>query len=271
MKMRINQITSVFIILLFCGCFLFSQNLVDLAKKEKERRERLKGTPSVVLTNLDLKRVSREETTASAQLKSPPQKSTETVPVPKAPARKTPLAEQVENLDQADQIDTASFTLNYATRILESTQFVENAQFALNKPDGQFAKIPILGILDLEISAKNGPGADIIIYAKQAGAKEIMPGGEEEIGTPFEAFMYDYWQGFWYGVLGMEEQGDWIAIGTGTGMTNQEEFDIGDLRSIKRVRIIFKPHNNADPGVKFYRMQPGESLFGIDAVEALHQ
>jgi hypothetical protein len=269
--MRINKTISAASLFLFCGSFLFSQNLVDVAKKEKERRESLKGTPSIIVTNLDLKRVSSEEMAESVLLKTPPQKSPDTIPLTKAPARKTTLNEQFENLDQADQIDTTSFTLNYATQILESTQFVENAQFALNKPDGQFAMIPLLGILDLEISAKNGPGADIVIYAKQAGAKEIMPGGEEEIGTPFEAFMYDYWQGFWYGVLGMEEQGDWVAIGRGAGMTSQEEFDIGDLRSIKRIRIIFKPHNNADPGVKFYRMQPGESLFGIDAVEALHQ
>lgn len=264
--MRISKITSAISILLFCGSFLFSQSLVDVAKKEKERRERLKETSSIIVTNQDLRRVPREETAVSVSPKTPPQRSFDTIP-----AQKAPPAKQVEMSDQADQIDTISPTLNYATRILESTQFVENAQFALNKPDGQFAKIPILGILDLEINANNGPGADILIYAKQAGVKEIMPGGEEEIGTPFEAFMYDYWQGFWYGVLGMEERGDWVAIGKGTGMTSQEEFDIGSLRSLKRIRIIFKPHNNADPGVRFYRMQPGESLFGIDAVEALHQ
>ncbi|MDH4218637.1 MAG: hypothetical protein OEY18_02225 [Candidatus Aminicenantes bacterium] len=269
--MILKKTIVVSLAIFLSSSLLLSQSLVELVKKEKERRERLTGKSSIIVTNDDLKRVRRDEAIGSAFLETQPQQSLDLPPARKIPAQKITPAQRAENLDQADQIDTSGYTQNFANQVLDSTQFVQNPEFALDKPDGQFAEIPILGILDLEINAKNGPGADIIIYGRQAGAKEMMPGGAEEGGIPFEAFAYGYWQGYWYGVLGMEERGDWMAIGQGTGTNSQEKFDIGSLRSLKKIRIIFKPHNNADLGVRFYRGQPGESLFGIDAIEALHQ
>ncbi len=258
-------------IFLFCGSFLLSQSLVDVAKKEKERRERLKGRTSKIVTNKNLRRVPKEETAVSVQSKTPPQKSPETISTAKIPVQKAPTAKQLEISDQADQIDTSGYIQNYATKLLASSSSVRNPEFALEKPDGRYAEIPIFGTLDLEFNAKNGPGTDILIYAKQEGAKELMPGGEEETGIPIESFIHDYVQGFWYGVLGMEERGEWVEIGRGSGRDSPEEFDIGSLHAIKRLRIIFAPHNNADPGVRLYKMQPGESLFVIDAVESLHR
>jgi len=269
--MILKKTIFVSLVIFLSSSLLLSQSLVELTKKEKERRESLNGKSSIIVTNDDLKRVRRDEAIGSAFLETQPQQSLDLPPARKIPAQKITPAQRAENLDQAGQIDTSEYIQNYATKLLDSSPLVENPEFALDKPDGQFAEIPILGILDLEINAKNGPGADIIIYARQAGAKEILPGGAEEGGLPFEAFVYQYWQGFWYGVLGMEERGDWVAIGQGTGTNSQEEFDIGSLRSLKMIRIIFKPHTNADLGVRFYRLQPGESLIGIDAVEVLHQ
>jgi hypothetical protein len=269
--MILKKTIVVSLAIFLSSSLLLSQSLVDLAKKEKERRESLTGKSSIIVTNDDLKMVRRDEAIGSVFLETQPQQSLDLPPARKIPAQKITPAQRAENLDQAGQIDTSEYIQNYATKLLDSSPLVENPEFALNKPDGQFAEMPILGILDLEINVKNGPGADIIIFARQAGAKEIMPGGAEEGGLSFEAFAYGYLQGFWYGVLGMEERGDWVAIGQGTGTNSQEEFDIGSLRSLKKIRIIFKPHNNADLGVRFYRGQPGESLFGIDAIEALHQ
>lgn len=52
-------VTAVTLPLLFCS-FLFSQSLAELAKKEKERREKLKGKKSVVVTNADLARLRKK-------------------------------------------------------------------------------------------------------------------------------------------------------------------------------------------------------------------
>ncbi len=52
-------VTAVTLPLLLCS-FLFSQNLAELAKKEKERREKLKGKKSVVVTNADLAKLKKK-------------------------------------------------------------------------------------------------------------------------------------------------------------------------------------------------------------------
>ncbi len=44
---------------LFLTCVLSSQSLVDLAKKEKERREKLKNQEKTVVTNADLSNIKR--------------------------------------------------------------------------------------------------------------------------------------------------------------------------------------------------------------------
>lgn len=51
-------ITVIFSFLLFAS-FLFSQSLVELAEKEKERRLKLKGKKAIVVTNADLKKLRR--------------------------------------------------------------------------------------------------------------------------------------------------------------------------------------------------------------------
>jgi len=53
-----KTITVIFCFLLFVS-FLFSQSLVELAKKEKERRAKLKGKKAIVVTNADLKKLRR--------------------------------------------------------------------------------------------------------------------------------------------------------------------------------------------------------------------
>jgi len=249
--MRLSQITSAIGILLFCGSFLFSQSLVDVAKKEKERRKRLNGTTSLIVTNQDLKRVPGEETTISVQPKTPPQKIPDTIPAPKIPAQKTPPVKQVEILEQADQIDTTSFTLNYATRILGSTQFVENAQFALNKPDGQFAEVGDFGFLDVEIEVKNRQGNDIAIYARR------LQEGYQSMTMNYGVFV--------------ENRGEWEFIGFGGGTSSPETFDLGDIRSANKIRIIFKDFTQDLWSAKPYKLHTVEYSMGIDAVESLHR
>lgn len=52
-------VTGVTLPLLLCS-FLFSQSLAELAEKEKERREKLKGKRSVVVTNADLAKLKKK-------------------------------------------------------------------------------------------------------------------------------------------------------------------------------------------------------------------
>jgi hypothetical protein len=53
-------ITITFSLMLFVN-ILFSQSVVELAKKEKERRAKLKGKRAVVVTNADLRNLKRQE------------------------------------------------------------------------------------------------------------------------------------------------------------------------------------------------------------------
>jgi hypothetical protein len=233
---------------------LSTQSVVEVAKKEKERKVALRteAKKRTVVTNAVL--ITRKRL------------PTVSVEVPGSS-----LPSGAESREDTMSSTSAKVTeeLKDASGVLPSTQLVENPELALKKPDGQFAEISILGVLDLEINAENAPGADIAVYAKLKGAEEVMRGGEEEGGAT-EAQGYQYYEGFWYGVLGMKESGDWEAIGQGTGMSSPEKFDLGTLPSIKKIRIMFQPHNNFNLGFKPLRFQPKEFTFGIDAVEALH-
>lgn len=58
--MTINKIIALSLFPLFLASFLFSQSLAEVAKKEKERRESLKGKKSVVVTNADLANLKKK-------------------------------------------------------------------------------------------------------------------------------------------------------------------------------------------------------------------
>jgi hypothetical protein len=286
--MNMKKWTFVIMAIFFASSLVLSQDLVEAAKKEKERRARLKKKSSVVVTNANLGKREREATlrvtppedqTQVAQ-STTPQKTQRTIPSTPLRSQKRMPSQQIENVDQLDlrvdkvdqqdQLEAKGFRSDYATQVLNSNELVRNPELALDKPDGRFAELPLLGFIDLEISVKNGPGDDIAIYALHAGAQMVAPGGEEEGGIP--EIVADYYEeGLWYGVLGMEAQGDWVAIGKGSGTNSPEKFDLGDLSSINKIRIMFKPSSNPDLPVKFNRTQANESTFGIDAVESLHK
>lgn len=96
--MSVKKIISASILPFFLSSLLFSQSLVDLAKKERERRERLKGEKKIIVTNADLRElkkrpavsipqpvVGEEENqgTVTSEKKSPPKK-TRALEVPEA-------------------------------------------------------------------------------------------------------------------------------------------------------------------------------------------
>jgi len=242
------------------------QSLVELAKKEKERRASLRadGKKRTVVTNKDLRKfdiLAKESVLmvipAEQRLVQPRQRST---PPPKI---------KVSIESQEGQGDRRFGISRYATKILPSTNLVERSEEALAGPNGQYAEISLFGFLDVEVDAENGPGDDIAIYTRLAGGEEARRVSLEG-GFPLDFTAFGYVEGFWYGVFCMTDKGEWALLGRGTGAGSPETFDFGDISSTQRLRIMFKPHTNADFPFRYRRIQPGEFTFGIDAVEILH-
>jgi len=242
------------ILFLLPAALLLSQSLVEVSKKEQERREKLKGKNVKVITNDDLKAVKRT-----------PAVTTQGVPSVGAEAAE-PTEQEYPDARAAEIAYDEGAGSPFGTAVLPDTLMVENPDFALYSPDGEFAEIPFGGFLDLELNARNGPGDDILIYARWVGAEEKPQGASEE-GIPLSAWPGDMSS---YGVLVMGEGGEWEAIGRGSGENRPEKFDFGTVTSVKKIRIIFKPDNNPSPPNKPNQLSRQEYTMGIDAVEALH-
>ncbi|MDH4272754.1 MAG: hypothetical protein OEW18_12355, partial [Candidatus Aminicenantes bacterium] len=125
------------ILFLLPAALLLSQSLVDVSKKEQERREKLKGKNVKVITNADLKAVKR----------------TPAVTTPAAPPTEAATSEQEYADARAEErAYDAGGGSPFATEVLPDTIMVENPELALGSPDGQYAEISIFGILDLEMN-----------------------------------------------------------------------------------------------------------------------
>jgi hypothetical protein len=239
-----------FIVFFVLSTLLASQSLVDVAKKEQERREKLKGKNARVVTNADLKTVKR----------------TPAVTTPAAPPAEIAAPEPEEgDMPEAQEAERAydeGMGSPFATGVLPDTSLVENPEFALSPPDGRFADIPLYGFLILEFSAKNGPGDDIAIYANQRATslESVLPGEEDE---PLWTDLMTY------AVLGLGAGGEWEAIGRGSGVNSPEKFDLGSLASVNAIMITFRYYNEPQAGFKQTKDIVGDYYIGIDAVEAL--
>ena len=60
MELMSRKILGIVLMLLVCSSILLSQSLVEVAKKEKERRAQIKGKSGKVITNDDLKKVKKQ-------------------------------------------------------------------------------------------------------------------------------------------------------------------------------------------------------------------
>jgi hypothetical protein len=69
--MGIKKIAVSTILPLLCLCYLSSQSLVEVAKRERERRAKLKGKKSIVITNETLKKRKVEPAISYKPIKSP--------------------------------------------------------------------------------------------------------------------------------------------------------------------------------------------------------
>lgn len=265
-----RRIATVIFAVFACFSLLYSQSLVEIVKKEKERRAALKekGITSILVTNADLNKPRRLPIITGQTQDTSPQGRTQarqqTTPRPSA---RTPS--QRNTSEENQNLDVYGYRKN-ATKVIFSTGPVVNPDFALSHPDDKFAEISEMGVLDLEFSAKNGPGTDIAIYARMSVHQEASSREIEEGGVPVRSMAVDPREGFWYGVLVMDGNDEWQEIGRGRGMDSPEEFDLGELEKVKKIRIMYKPHNNPGIGATLNRISYMENTVGIDAVEALH-
>ncbi|MFQ6038702.1 MAG: hypothetical protein ACE5LV_08805 [Candidatus Aminicenantales bacterium] len=237
---------AVAFVILVCGSWLLSQSLVEAAKKERERRASLKKKSVLVLTNADLRRGPRSEGIRPETQETPPQKKQGIRPVVRAPSETADAAGQ----EDVDRADIQSFAQNFATQVLSSTQFVQNPQLALDKPDGRYALLGYFGFLDLECRVRNGPGNDLAVYARRP-REGILP----------ETMNY---------AVFVEYRGEWHHIGTGAGITSPEAFDLGEIPSAGKIRLVFKDYTQTQI-TKPYRTYAQDYAIGIDAVEVLHR
>lgn len=240
-----------FITFFILSTLLASQSLVDVAKKEQERREKLKGKNVRVVTNADLKSVRK--TAAVKTQVSPPAEA----------ATAGPEEAGMQEAQEAERPGEEGGDSTFAISVLPDTSLVENPEFALYPPDGRFAEIPLYGLLVLEFSAKNGPGDDIAIHAnRRTTSLESERIGEEDEPLWTELMTY--------GVLGLDAAGEWQSIGRGSGVNSPERFDLGGLASINTIMIMFRYYNEPQAGFKQSKAIVGDYFIGIDAVEALH-
>ena len=171
-----------------------AQSLAELSKKEKERRARLKGRATAVVTNEDLKFLTKREAVTVHPAGGPPLEEvlppTEEAPVEEAGGEAPPAAPDFSGQP-------------FAKTILTSTSLVADAGAALGGPDGAGALIAYGGYLDLAIDVKNGEGPDLAVYA-QRPEEGILP----------ETMLFF--------VFVPDGEGEWSNIGTGTGTGGRE-------------------------------------------------
>lgn len=140
----------------------------------------------------------------------------------------------------------------FATGFLLSSEFVHYPEKVIGEPDGKFAEIEYWGWLDLELEVKNEEGDDIAIHAKRS------EGGVQD-------------QNIMHYLVFVQNDGEWICIGLGVGITSLEKFDLGDIRSVSMIKIMYRNRKDYyQPTMSIQRTNRAFYRMGIDAVEALH-
>jgi hypothetical protein len=273
--LKTKKLAVAILVIILSSTLLSAQNLAEVAKKEKARRAALRaqGKISILVTNADLKKRKKLPVVSASASSSTPARNEQSVANPRAIPNLPPRAPKIPGSQQEvrrrDQSPDGYRNRDYATNVLLSSELVKNPEYALKKPDGEFAELSLQGVLELEVNCKNGPGPDIAVYAKISGSLETTSGGEEEGGIP-ETLGVDLHEGVWYGILAMDKNGEWEALGRGRGRSGSEKFDLGRISSTKKIRIIFKPFVVPDIPVKYVRSQSRELSCGIDAIEVLN-
>ncbi len=230
-----------------CVSLVSAQSLFELAQKEKARRAAYKGKTTRVITNADLGKSARTEAIRVRPSEAVPEDKPDSAA---APAKSGPRVTVAQETRTRQDQQSGKGQVQFATQVLPETHLVDNPHLALQRPDGQYAKVNYLGFLDLEIKANNEQGDDLAVYARRQTQSNANP------------YMNYY-------VFVKTEEGDWEGIGMGSGTTGVESFDLGRFKKIEMIRIIFRDQTRQNM-VYGQRVENIDIHMGIDAVEALH-
>lgn len=247
-RMLFKKISASLVFILFCASLIYPQSLVELAKKEKERRAKLRGKPSIVLTNADLKKIKKGMTLITSPSAHPQEN-----PSVRSLSNEEILGSKsgsFQNEAQLDQREFDTYSKKYSTKILETTERVQNPSLSLHKPDGSFAKVEYMGFLDLELEVENKDGPDIGVYARRQQTG-ILP------------FTMNY------ALFTMDKDGEWKYLGTGSGSQSPEVFELGEVSKTQKIRILFRDYTDTNT-IRRIKPHSEEYYMEIDAVEHLH-
>lgn len=98
-RMSIKKVMTTAFLFLFGVSFFYSQSLVELARKEKERRAKLRGEKVIVITNAELVKLKKKPAVSVTQIETPEGESLEVeMPLitPPAEAEQSPQSEDTE-------------------------------------------------------------------------------------------------------------------------------------------------------------------------------
>ena len=142
-----KKILGTVFIFNMCVSLLLSQSLVEVAKKEKERRAKLKGKSVKVVTNEDLKKVKKHpDTVTNEDLSRSQRQASVSVPTPQKSKEetreKTGTPEIPSPSTEPDSLDSARDEEAYQLKNLEQAYEKAKAQveILMNRMNGLFIK-----------------------------------------------------------------------------------------------------------------------------------
>ncbi len=115
--------------LVFLSSFLFSQSLVEAAKKERQRREKLKGKKSLLVTNVDLTRLKRTPAVSFPQTITRQEQTRRVKPARDTPARAETSSQEYEEADKMEYQDPRK---DPETKLKEARERAELLIFKMN-------------------------------------------------------------------------------------------------------------------------------------------
>ena len=123
---RIIVWASMFI---FVSSLILAQNLVELAKKEKERRAKIKTRKSIIITNSDLAKVKNRQAAVvlpAPALKEPPKKI-------KTPLKNIrPVKNKPRGQIEADKMDYQISALELEEKLQQTKEYIQLLMLKIN-------------------------------------------------------------------------------------------------------------------------------------------
>lgn len=113
---------------LFLCTFLFSQSLSELAKKERERRNRLQGKKSILVTNATLTRLKKKPAILVSPSATPEKNPLSITPKRKSPRQISPKARG----EEADKRETQDARSNLEEQLTRAKDYVELLSLRIN-------------------------------------------------------------------------------------------------------------------------------------------